>query len=83
MQFEREVKPKGIVILPKDLRDSLNFKTYDKIYLAKKGNELVITKKEEDAKEKLEQFFVYARTKNKDITLKEIKNIEEESYDLS
>jgi len=42
-----------------------------------------VIKEKSNAKEKLEQFFVYARTKNKDITLKEIKKIEKESYDLS
>jgi len=40
------------------------------------------TGKEEEIKKFLEEFFTIARTKGKDITLKEIRKIEDESYDL-
>ena len=38
--------------------------------------------KKKDSKRILEEFFTIARTKGKDITLEELKKIEDESYDL-
>lgn len=41
------------------------------------------TKDEDDAKKALNDFFTIARTNKKDITLEEIRRLEEESYDKS
>lgn len=82
MELIRELKPKGIIVIPNDLRQQLQLKEYDKLSFRKEGDTLVIKKKEEDVGKFLDDFFTIARTKGKDITLEEIKKIEDESYDL-
>lgn len=82
MEIVRQLKPKGIIVIPSDLRQQLNLNDYDKLSFNKEGNKITIEKKQEDKMKFLEEFFTIARTKGKDITLKELKKIEDESYDL-
>ncbi|HLC31228.1 MAG TPA: AbrB/MazE/SpoVT family DNA-binding domain-containing protein [Candidatus Nanoarchaeia archaeon] len=81
MQFERELKPKGIVIIPKDVRENLNLQEKDKILITVKDNKLIIEKKKQDGKEWLKHFLRY-RLKGKSPTREELDKIFEESYDL-
>ena len=82
MEIVRQLKPKGIIVIPSDLRQQLNLNDYDKLTFNKEGNKITIEKKQEDKMKFLEEFFTIARTKGKDITLEELKKIEDESYDL-
>lgn len=82
MEIVRQLKPKGIIVIPSDLRQQLNLNDYDKLSFNKEGNKITIEKKQEDKMKFLKEFFTIARTKGKDITLEELKKIEDESYDL-
>ncbi len=80
MEFVREVGDKGQVVIPKDIRILLGIKERSRIVFEISNKEVKIKKK--DSKKILEEFFTIARTKRKDITLEELKKIEDESYDL-
>ena len=80
MEITREVKPKGIVVIPKDVREAIKLKERDKISFSVRGDEIIIRK--QDPEKWLQEFLKY-RKKGKGLTLKELKKIEEESYDLS
>lgn len=82
MEIVREIGKKGQVVIPKDLRVILNIKEKDKILFSVKDNEVTIKKEERDVEGFLKEFFSIARTKGKSLTLKELKKIEDESYDL-
>ncbi len=81
MIIKRQIGEKGQVVIPKDIREFLKLKIGSKISFEIKDKE-VILKQDEDIKEFLHEFFTIARTKNKDLTLEDLKKIEEESYDL-
>lgn len=82
MIIKRNIGEKGQVVIPQDIRELLGLRSGGEVVFEVKGKEVII-KKEEDAKKALERFFTVARTKGKDITLEDIRRIEEESYDLS
>lgn len=80
MEITRDVGEKGQVVIPIDIRRILGIKERSKIVFEVLNKEVRIKKK--DSKRILEEFFTIARTKGKDITLEELKKIEDESYDL-
>jgi len=80
MEITREMKAKGIIVIPKDVRDNIKLKEKDKIIFSVRDNEIII-KKQQDPKEWLKEFLKY-RKRGKGLTLKELKKIEDESYDL-
>ena len=87
MRFVREIGEKGQVVIPKDIRDMLNLKRCSKISfeVERTGDnlgEVKIMPEKESQDDNLKEFFMIARTKGKDLTLKDLKKIEEESYDL-
>ena len=87
MRFVREIGEKGQVVIPKDIRDMLNLKRGSKISfeVERTGDnlgEVKIMPEKESQDDNLKEFFMIARTKGKDLTLKDLKKIEEQSYDL-
>ena len=82
MEIIREIGEKGQVVIPKDIREMLRIKDNDKIIFKVKESEVIIKRKDENVDKFLEEFFTIARTKGKDLTLKDLKKIEDESYDL-
>ncbi len=80
MEIIREVGKKGQVVIPKDIREFLGLKKGEKVIFEVQNNEVRI--KKGDSEKVLEKFFTLARTKSKNLTLKELKKIEDESYNL-
>jgi len=81
MIIKRQLGEKGQVVIPKDIREFLKLRQGENIIFEVKNEEITL-KKEQNAKEVLNDFFTIARTKRKDLTLKDLKKIEDESYDL-
>ncbi|MDP4039799.1 MAG: AbrB/MazE/SpoVT family DNA-binding domain-containing protein [Candidatus Pacearchaeota archaeon] len=81
MIIKRQIGEKGQVVIPKDIRDFLKLKKGEKIIFEIIGNEITI-KKEQDTKKFLEDFLDVPKPK-KNLSLNDIRKIEEESYDIS
>lgn len=81
MEIIREIGKKGQIVIPIDIREIINLKEKDKITISIKNNEIIM-KKQENKKERLNNFFTKVRTNKSDLSLKDLKKIEEESYDL-
>lgn len=82
MEIIRQLKPKGIIVIPKDVRKQINLEEGDSISFKTEGDKIIIEKKKKDIKEFMKHFLRYQK-KGKSPTLNELKRIEEESYDLS
>ncbi len=82
MIIEREVGRKGQVVIPKDIRKLLGLQEGNRKVLFEVEDNEVKLKRKNNSKKILQKFFTIARTKGKDLTLKDLKKIEEESYDL-
>jgi len=80
MRIVREIGEKGQVVIPKDIRVILGLKPKQNVVFEVQNNEVKI-KQEEDAGKFLEEFLSLPKLK-KPLTLKDLKRIEEESYDL-
>ncbi len=80
MIIKRELGEKGQVVIPKDIREMLRLKSGERIAFEVREDEVLI-KKEQDPKEFLKDFLDVPRPK-KNLTLKDLKKIEDESYDL-
>ncbi|MEK6896501.1 MAG: AbrB/MazE/SpoVT family DNA-binding domain-containing protein [Nanoarchaeota archaeon] len=80
MEIVREVGKKGQVVIPKDIRLLLGIREKQQIVFEVKNNEVRI-KPQQNPKEWLKNFLKY-RKKGKELTLGELRRIEEESYDL-
>ncbi len=80
MIIKRQLGEKGQVVIPKDIRDALGLREGGEVIFEVVNNEVKI-KKEEKIEEFLQEFFSIARLK-KNLTLVDLKKIEEESYDL-
>ena len=81
MIIRREIGEKGQVVIPKDIREFLKLRSGSNVIFEIEKDEVKL-KPEEDINEFLEEFFTIARTKGKNLTLKDIRKLEEESYDL-
>lgn len=81
MEIVRELKPKGIIVIPKDIRDKVKIREKDKIAFSVRDNEIII-KKQMNPEQWIKEFLKY-RVKGKSPTPKELDKIYEESYDLS
>jgi AbrB family looped-hinge helix DNA binding protein len=82
MIVTRQIGEKGQVVIPRDIRQMLNLQSGSKVIFEVEKQEVKL-KKKKDERKILEEFFTIARTKGKDVTLEELKRIEDESYDLS
>jgi len=80
MRFVREVGQKGQVVIPADIREMLRLKHGQRIVFEVQDNEVKI-RQERSAEQAMSEFLSLPKLK-KPITLKELKKIEEESYDL-
>lgn len=80
MEITREIGEKGQVVIPIDIRRMLSLKPRSKVVFKVENNEVKM-QSEKNNKEWFNNFIKY-RKKGKEITLKNLKKIEEESYDL-
>jgi AbrB family looped-hinge helix DNA binding protein len=81
MELERTISTKGQIVLPKDVRDQLGLKPGSEIVFEISGNTIVIRAKA-DAKNFVEEFAAITPKKFKTVTIKRIKSMLEEQYDL-
>ncbi|MEK6850202.1 MAG: AbrB/MazE/SpoVT family DNA-binding domain-containing protein [Nanoarchaeota archaeon] len=80
MEIVREIGEKGQVVIPIDIRRLLSLNPKSKVIFKVENNEVKI-KSQRSPKEWLDAFLKY-RKKGREFTLRELKRIEEESYDL-
>lgn len=80
MQLIRELKPKGVFVIPKDIREQARVKERDMLAVSVQDG-VILIKKQQTPEEWLKNFLKY-RKKGKEMTLEEIKKIEDESYDV-
>jgi len=81
MIIKRLIGEKGQIVIPIDARKQFNLNKGKTVQIEITKEDIRI-KPEQDKMRLLKEFFVQAKTKSKDITLKELKKIEDESYDL-
>jgi len=83
MIIKRTIGEKGQVVIPKDIRELLGLKRGNDVVFEVKDNEVVIKQEEKESPEEiLKRFFTRSRTKGKDLTLEDLRRIEDESYDI-
>jgi len=80
MIIRREIGEKGQVVIPKDIRELLSLRARSKIIFEIENNEVKL-KSEQTPEEFLKDFLNVPKLK-KNITLEDLKKIEDESYDL-
>jgi len=80
MRFVRQMGEKGQVVIPKDIRQLLGLKFKQNVVF-EINNEEVRIKTEQNPEEFLKDFLNIPKLK-KPLTLKDLKKIEDESYDL-
>ena len=80
MIIKRTIGEKGQVVIPNDIRKMLNLQKGNEVIFEIENEEVKL--KKENPKDVLKRFFTLSRTRGKDITLKELRKIENESYDL-
>ena len=81
MEIIRQLKPKGIIVIPRDIRRQIYLEEGDFISFKTEGEKIIIEKKKSDVKAFLKHFLRYQKN-GKTMTLAELKKIEEESYDI-
>ncbi len=81
MIIKRLIGEKGQIVIPIDARKQFNLNKGKTVQIEITKEDIRI-KPEQDKMRLLKEFFVQAKTKSKDITLEELKKIEDESYDL-
>lgn len=80
MRFIREIGEKGQVVIPVDIRQLLGLMPRQRVVFEVQNNEVTI-KQENNAEQAMNEFLSLPKLK-KPLTLKDLKKIEEESYDL-
>ena len=80
MEITREIGEKGQVVIPIDIRRMLSLNSKSKVIFKVENNEVKIIP-QKNSKEWLNDFLKY-RKKGRELTLKDLKKIEDESYDL-
>ena len=80
MRFVRQMGEKGQVVIPKDIRQLLGLKFKQNVVF-EINNEEVRIKTEQNPEDFLEDFLNIPKLK-RPLTLKDLKKIEDESYDL-
>lgn len=80
MRFVREIGEKGQVVIPVDIRHLLGLMPKQRVVFEVQDTEVTI-KQEQTPEEFLNDFLNVPKLK-KPLTLKDLKKIEEESYDL-
>lgn len=81
MNIKRTVGEKGQVVVPKDIREHLGMKPGTEVIFEVRGEEVVL-RPGLDPKKFVEDFCSIRKKVKKRMTLKELKKIEAESYDL-
>lgn len=82
MILKRPIGEKGQVVVPKYIRELLKLRKGENVVFEQRDQEVII-KSEQDPEEFLREFFSIARDKKKkDLTLEDLRRMEEESYDL-
>ena len=81
MEIIRQLKHKGIIVIPRDIRKQVNLEEGDMISFKTESDKIIIEKKKHDVQKFLKHFLRY-RQKGRSMRLRELKKIEEESYDL-
>lgn len=82
MIIKREIGEKGRIVIPVDIRNMLGLRTRSKVIFEVENNEVKL-KPDQDTEEFLNEFLSIARTNKKDLKLKDLNKLEDESYDLS
>lgn len=80
MRFVREIGEKGQVVIPKDIRVLLGVRARQNIVFEVQDKEVRI-KQENNSEQAMREFLKHKKV-GKSLTLKDLKKIEEESYDL-
>lgn len=80
MEITRTLGEKGQVVIPRDVRILLGIKENQEVTFVVENNEVRL-KKKQTAEEWMKGFLKYQK-KGKEITLKALKKIEDESYDV-
>jgi len=80
MRFVREIGEKGQVVIPVDIRHMLGLTPRQRVVFEVQNNEVTM-KQENNAEQSMKEFLSLPKLK-KPLTLKDLKKIEEESYDL-
>lgn len=83
MNLDRTMGEKGQVVVPKDIRDQLGLKPGSELLFEIEDGKIIIRKKT-DGEKTAEAFFsvIPKEKKLKKLTIKEIKSILDEQYDL-
>jgi AbrB family looped-hinge helix DNA binding protein len=81
MELERTISTKGQIVVPKDVRDQLGLKPGSEIVFEINGDTAVIRAKTK-SKDFVEEFAAITPKKLKTISVREIKSILDEQYDL-
>jgi AbrB family looped-hinge helix DNA binding protein len=79
-KMKRKIGEKGQLVIPRDIRHKFKWDKGTTIEIEVIENGILI-KQEKDPEKIVSDFFTIARSK-KGLTLKDLKKIEEESYDL-
>ena len=81
MHIKREVGEKGQVVIPKDVREFLNIKPGSRVVFEVREGEAVI-KPEKTGKEFVEYFCKTSKKLKKSPTIKELKKMIDEQYEI-
>lgn len=81
MNIKRTVGEKGQVVVPKDIREHFGIRPGSKVVFEVKEKEIVI-RPAKSPKEIVEDFCSLRKKLRKRLDLKDLKRLEEESYDL-
>lgn len=80
MMIRRKIGEKGQVVIPVDVRKFLRLRNGEDVVFEVVGNEVKMRK--ENDLHVLEEMFDLAKDSRREITLEDLRKIEDESYDL-